>query len=264
MPHRRPGRNVDISAALPYRLTVAEKPSVHPLVRLIWKIEQARGRFWLPVGNTAGGILFYARPLLANTWSLLLQAMVREPALRFRCARIGKGLRLYGPAPQIMGDGTIEIGDDVEFSLDTTLLVGLGLNEPARLSIGNDVRVGSGNTICVAREVRIGNHCRTGQGVKIYDTDLHAQDPAIRRENYGAAQVERSAPIMIDDDAWIGDNAVILKGVTLHQGAIVGAGAVVTDDVPPNTIVAGNPARIVRRLTSTPGEGSDVPGTTPR
>lgn len=55
-------------------------------------------------------------------------------------------------------------------------------------------------------------------------------------------------PIIIGDDAWIGFNAIILKGVTIGEGAVVGAGAVVTKDVPPYTVVAGNPAGVVKKL----------------
>ena len=57
------------------------------------------------------------------------------------------------------------------------------------------------------------------------------------------------APVRIGDKAWIGFNAIILKGVTVGEGAIVAAGAVVTKDVPPYTIVAGNPARVIRTLS---------------
>jgi acetyltransferase-like isoleucine patch superfamily enzyme len=240
--------SVDITDPLPYPQNVAESPRVHPVVRLIWKMERLRGRFSLPVGQTVGGWLFFGRPLLSNAWSLLMQTVIREPALRFRCGRIGTGLRLYGPAPRIMGDGIIELGNDVEFTPDMVLLVGLDASRSAGLYVGNDVRFGPNNMICVARQVRIGDHCRTGPGVKIYDTDMHAFDAAARRQNYGPADEVGSAPVCIENDVWIGANAIILKGVTLHRGAIVGAGAVVADDVPCFTIVAGNPARVVRHV----------------
>jgi len=215
---------------------------------LIWKVEQLRGRVVLPAGEAIGGLLFYGRPLIANAFGVLMQALVREPAFRYRCAHVGRRLRLYGPAPHIMGDGQIDIGEGVEFNVNTVLLVGLGLRAPARLSVGNDVRFGPDNMIVAANDVRIGDHCRTGPGVKIYDTDLHALDPDRRRQNYGTIEHAATAAVRIEDDVWIGANAVILKGVTLHRGAIVGAAAVVADDVPAMTVVAGNPARIIRQL----------------
>jgi acetyltransferase-like isoleucine patch superfamily enzyme len=243
---------IDLAGLLAYSRSVADKPGVHLLVRLIWKVEQLRGRFVLPVGKLIGGLLFYGRPLLSNAWGVLMQALVREPAFRYRCARVGRGLRLYGSGPHIMGDGRIEIGDSVEFNANTVLLVGLGLSGGARLSVGNDVRFGPDNMIVVARELRIGDHCRTGPGVKIYDTDMHALDADSRRQNYGTIDQASTAAVRLEDDVWIGANAVILKGVTLHRGAIVGAGAVVTSDVAPFTIVAGNPAQVVRGLAPMP------------
>jgi acetyltransferase-like isoleucine patch superfamily enzyme len=226
-------------------------------------MEQWRGRFALPLGSGVGSWLFYGRTLAANAWSLALQVLVREPALRSRCARIGRGLRLYGPAPAIMGGGVIELGNDVEFSLNTVLLVGIGASNEGRLSVGDDVRFGSDNMISVAQEVCIGSHCRTGPNVKIYDTDMHPLDATLRRQTYGGGHATASAPVHIEDDVWIGANAIVLKGVTLHRGAIIAAGSVVTHDVPPFTIVAGNPARPIRRTdppeTSAASSTSSIP-----
>ncbi len=211
----------------------------------------------LPLGHALGGFLFYGRPLLRNAWSVAMQALVHEPALRYRCTRVGRGLRLYGGTPDILGDGSIEIGHDVEFAQDMVLLVGMGLTPPAVLSIGDHVRFGPGTMICAAREVRIGDHCRTGPGVKIYDTDLHPLDAEARRQNYGTLPLAGTARVVIQDDVWIGAAAVILKGVTLHHGAIVGAGAVVTESVPAGAVVAGNPARVVRMVESRGGISED-------
>jgi acetyltransferase-like isoleucine patch superfamily enzyme len=239
----------DIDRPLTYRRVVGNTAKIPLLVRLIWKIERWRGRLALPTGHAVGGLLFYGRPLVENAWGTLMQAVIREPALRYRCAHVGKRLRMYGPTPRIIGDGIIEIGDDVEFPPDMVILVGLGMPLPARLHIGNDVRFGPGTMLHVARSVCIGDHFRTGPGVKIFDTDLHPTDADLRRQNYGTIEHAAAAPVTIEEDVWIGAAAIILKGVTLHRGAIVAAGAVVTRDVPPFTVVAGNPARVVRQLT---------------
>jgi galactoside O-acetyltransferase len=103
-------------------------------------------------------------------------------------------------------------------------------------------------------------------GVVIYDHNSHSFDWQQRQkivrhfhETYGSARCFEdldwtdvsSAPIFIRDRVWIGFDAVILKGVTIGEGAIVGARSVVTSDVEPYTVVAGNPARLVRRLRAT-------------
>jgi acetyltransferase-like isoleucine patch superfamily enzyme len=218
---------------------------IPPLVRLIWKVQRWHGRFSLPVGDRLGRLLFYGRPLLANARDVVMQALIREPALRFRCDRVGTRLRLYGPAPPIMGNGHIEIGDRVEILAPGSWIVGLGLPAPAHLSIGDHVRIGPHNIICAATRVSIGNHCRTGPYVSIYDTDVHPLDADLRRLEYGTIAAAASAPVIIEDDVWLGVGVTVLKGVTIGRGAIVGAGAVVTRDVPAYTLVAGNPAAVV-------------------
>jgi acetyltransferase-like isoleucine patch superfamily enzyme len=84
-------------------------------------------------------------------------------------------------------------------------------------------------------ELCIGNYALIGHEVTITDC-----------ERIGACRTER--PITIGDDVWIGMRVIILAGVSIGYGAVVGAGAVVSDDVPPMVIVSGNPARVVRKI----------------
>jgi acetyltransferase-like isoleucine patch superfamily enzyme len=118
------------------------------------------------------------------------------------------------------------------------------------IQIGDDVGV-SGCSITAAQRVAIGNRVLIGSGVLITDNDGHPIHPDGRR--YGTEYA--SAPIEIGDDVFIGARAIILKGVHVGQGAIVGAGAVVTKDVPPYAIVAGNPARVVGDARNAPRSG---------
>ena len=76
----------------------------------------------------------------------------------------------------------------------------------------------------------------------------HAQFRAILRVGHPSAIDLDEKPVCIEDDAWIGAGSIILRGVTIGKAAIVGAGSVVTQDVPPYTVVVGNPARVVRQL----------------
>lgn len=92
--------------------------------------------------------------------------------------------------------------------------------------------------------IDVGDRVLLGANVLITDTDFHPLDPAVRRET---PQAGARAPVVIEDDVFIGTQAVILKGVHIGRGAVVGAGAVVTRAVPAGAIVAGNPARIVGR-----------------
>ena len=96
--------------------------------------------------------------------------------------------------------------------------------------------------------------CRIGDRVSIATNvtlvvDSNPNNSRLAAIPYVAQALIVTAPVVIEDDAWLGTNAVVLPGVTVGRGAIVGAGAVVTTDVPPFTVVAGVPARVIRTLT---------------
>ena len=110
------------------------------------------------------------------------------------------------------------------------------------ISIGSNVFINCNVTILDTNHVTIGNEVFIAPGVVISPA-THPIDP-VRR----AAKIYASSPVVIRDRAWIGANATVLPGVTIGKNAIVGAGSVVTHDVPDNTIVAGVPAKVIREL----------------
>jgi acetyltransferase-like isoleucine patch superfamily enzyme len=124
-------------------------------------------------------------------------------------------------------------------------------------SVG-DFSLLNGVMIMAEERIEIGRHVLISWNVGIADSDFHPISAAQRRQDTMALApylkdapprpASRSVPVKICDNAWIGMNAVILKGVTIGENSIVGAGAVVSKSVPPNVIVAGNPAVIVREL----------------
>jgi acetyltransferase-like isoleucine patch superfamily enzyme len=126
----------------------------------------------------------------------------------------------------------------------------LGVNQPvilnasgrgAVIAIGDDVGM-SGCTVCASVSVRIGNRVMIGSGALLTDSDAHPLHP----DDRNAEGKTKAGPIVVEDDAFIGARAIVLKGVTVGRGAVVGAGSVVACDVPPMAIVAGNPARVLR------------------
>lgn len=112
----------------------------------------------------------------------------------------------------------------------------------AVITIGDDVGM-SGCTVSASASISIGNRVLIGSGAMIMDSDAHPVDYLERRN--GGKCVSR--PVTIGDDVFIGARAIVLKGVTIGNGAVVGAGAVVVRDVPPFSVVAGNPAKVVNR-----------------
>jgi acetyltransferase-like isoleucine patch superfamily enzyme len=97
--------------------------------------------------------------------------------------------------------------------------------------------------------VTIGSRVLFGPNVSLYAA-THPTDPAVRQ---GTAGPEYALPITVEDDVWLGGSVVVLPGVTIGRGSTVGAGSVVTRDVEAYTVVAGNPARLIRRL-QVPGQ----------
>ncbi len=136
---------------------------------------------------------------------------------------------------------------DERAALLRDLLGGIGektvIRPPFHCDYGSNIRLGRGvfaNFGCVFLDVvaiEIGDLCQIGSGVQILTAD-HPRDPALRRQGY-----ESGVPVRIGENVWIGSGAIILPGLTIGDDAIIGAGSVVTRDVPPGTTVVGNPAR---------------------
>lgn len=120
--------------------------------------------------------------------------------------------------------------------------------EGGRISIGDHTGL-SATVISSRAGVTIGKYGNIGGNVRMYDHDFHALDAGVRRGPRGCEDCSRK-PITIGDDVFIGANSIILKGVTIGDRAIIGAGSVVRDDVPADCIAAGNPAVVVKKLTT--------------
>jgi acetyltransferase-like isoleucine patch superfamily enzyme len=146
----------------------------------------------------------------------------------------------------------------LEVGRGTSLYLGVmfDLGEKARMKIGNFVLMNGARIICDA-EITIGDHCLISWNVVLMDTCRLPLEPLARREELvkvptrsprRAAAETPAKPIHIGANVWIGFDSCVLPGVTIGQGAVVGARSVVNSDVPPFCIVAGNPARVIRQI----------------
>lgn len=120
---------------------------------------------------------------------------------------------------------------------------------PFRCNYGTHIEIGEKTFISFnvsmidVGKIKIGSHVLIGPGTGIF-TAIHPTDPDIR-----ATGVQGAEPIIIEDKVWIGGNVTILPGIRIGEGSIIGAGSVVTKDIPSMSVVGGNPARIIRKIT---------------
>ena len=124
------------------------------------------------------------------------------------------------------------------------------------IEIGNYTFVGENSRIYAAKSIKIGDRVQIAHGCNIFDNNIHSLNPEERHLEYiqnitkGVLKLYplKEKEVVIKDDAWLGANVIILKGVTIGEGAIIGAGSVVTCDVPDYCIFAGNPASFIKKL----------------
>ena len=174
---------------------------------------------------------------LRNKLSQVLPWLLAQLYLR-RCDLLGRHVRTYG-RPVVDNRGTMTLGDKVRIVSRITpaeLITFPG----GRLEIGDSVFINRGTTISACELVRIGSRCQIGPHTTIMDNDLHSVADHLQRP--------RSKPVIIEDDVWLGNRVIVLKGVTIGKGSAVGAGSIVTKSIPPHSVAVGVPARVIKRV----------------
>jgi len=187
--------------------------------------------------------------------------MLHTAANRLRAdvwgVRLGTGCRFAGRTLFWREPGSrIEVGAACEFR-SARWSNRLGINRPcmiSTLSATARIRIGaraglSGTVIGAAELIEIGDNVLCGANVTITDTDWHGLSPASRGSS------GESAPVRVGNNVFLGLNTIVLKGVTIGDNSVIGAGSVVTRSIPPNVIAAGNPARVIRPISD--GTGFD-------
>ena len=147
--------------------------------------------------------------------------------------------------------GRITIGDNFYLSsgngvnpIASNLQADVYVEPGATLTIGNNVGMSS-TRLWIHESARIGNNVKIGGCVLITDTDVHPMDYMARRSSNEGT---KSAPVVIEDDVWIGAHCIILKGVTIGARSVIGAGSVVTKSIPADCVAAGNQCRVIKNL----------------
>jgi acetyltransferase-like isoleucine patch superfamily enzyme len=173
-----------------------------------------------------------------------------------RSAIVGNNVRMSSKTKVFnhFGDRNVIRIDENSVVYGELLTFGFGGN----ISIGKDCFVGENSKIWSADQISIGNDVLISHNVNVIDTSSHELNYDVRAASYKRMLIEGhscfkgeilTAPILIEDNAWLNMNCIILRGVTIGKGAIIAAGAVVTKSVPPFTMVAGNPAKVIKKIS---------------
>jgi len=141
-----------------------------------------------------------------------------------------------GLRPKLFSLGKITIGTKCVFR-SFRLRQQVTALEGGTLQIGPNSFFNDGVTICASTRIQIGHSCKIGDMVYIYDTDFHSVSPD--------TTIGRKA-VTIGNNVWIGTNSMILAGTTIGDHAVIAAGSIVTGEIPPKSLAAGNPARVIK------------------
>ena len=189
---------------------------------------------------------YYAGVFIVESSAYAKKLLWVEPVLRSVCAGFGGQLRAER-LPYMRGKGELYLGKAVNLSGRSCFYFMRVENLEPQIRIGDETFIGDACTFSAAKSIVVGDHCLIAALVRIHDNDGHPLD-AEKRKNNEAITAEDCAAVVIGNNVWVGASATILKGVTIGDNAVVATGAIVTSDVAANTVVAGNPAREVKRM----------------
>lgn len=185
---------------------------------------------------------------------------IAEPIFRSYCTSIGRRFRTDIFVHWVQGRGRLIVGDDVLLDGKISFTFAARFSETPTLRIGSRTGIGHQCTFVVARAITIGDDCRIASGAMFRDSPGHPIEPEARRRGEPPPP-ESIQPIVLEDNVWIGARAIVQGGVRIGEGSVVASGAVVLSNIPPFSLVAGNPARRIGTTIPTEaasGQGKDL------
>ncbi len=184
------------------------------------------------------------RPFFLKKTFLRLQDLYVKHFLRPQFTSLGNGFTFIRPwyfevfgAPIVAGSYLNVIADSDN---RVRLTIWTARDDIHGIKIGDYCLICPGVRISGSEEINIGDSCMLANGVYITDSDWHGL--------YDRIVPGITEPVTLENNVWLGDRAIICKGVTIGENSIIGAGAIVVSDIPPNTVAAGNPAKVVKEL----------------
>jgi acetyltransferase-like isoleucine patch superfamily enzyme len=184
---------------------------------------------------------------LRESYEFALRVFVCEPLFKAYCTKYGRNLRTDCHVHYVQGSGDIVLGDDVRFDGKITITFAARFADRPLLEVGDNSQIGHNCEFRIGKKISIGRNCNLSGGTIVMDSNGHPCDPELRWAGR-APDPHEVRPIVIKDGVWIGLRCIIFPGVRIGEGSIVSAGSIVRTHVPPFSVVAGNPAKVMFRM----------------
>ena len=185
------------------------------------------------------------RPYYLKRWIHHFERWYTRRYVSPQLESLGTGHNMMKPWNVRVHGGHINIGENVHVVTATDRMVSLSTwcfaEHQGHINIGNNVLLCPGVRLDSASEIEVGDNCMFAAGSYVTDADWH--DVYDRTKPVGTTR-----KVTLHNNVWIGDGAIVCKGVTIGENSVIGAGSIVTGDIPMNTIAAGNPAKVVKPL----------------
>jgi acetyltransferase-like isoleucine patch superfamily enzyme len=223
--------------------------SDHPAARLARKAYWGVKTVTLPAPRIIVKPMLWTFLAIRSVYYFVMRVFICEPLFKAYCKQYGRGVRTDAYIHWVQGQGDIILGNNVEIDGKSSFIFGARFADRPALIIGDHTNIGHSCSFTIGKRISIGKHCQIAGGVRMFDSSGHPTDPVSRLDGQ-PPELEDVKPITIGDNVWLGVDSVVFPGVTIGEGSVVSTRSVVMSDVPPYTIVAGNPARRIVALRS--------------
>jgi acetyltransferase-like isoleucine patch superfamily enzyme len=180
-------------------------------------------------------------------WYFVVRVFFVEPLFKAYLTEYGRDFLADCHMPWIVGKGDIILGDDVRIGGKISIIFATRFSDRPTLKIGSNVGIGGDSQFTVGKRITIGNNVQISGACWIADSNGHTAELDARAQ-HKPPSADDVRPVVIGDGVWLGRQCMIFPGVKIGEGSVISAGSVVRGHIPPYSVVAGNPAKIVFRL----------------
>jgi len=225
------------------------------LARLARWLRRAYYNFSVPAPRAVVLPMLWLFLALRSAYQFVVRVFFCEPLFKAYCTKYGRNLRTGSHLHWVAGKGVINVGNNVKLGGKIDITFAARFSDHPTLEIGDNTGIGHRCAFAIGKMISIGSNCHLSCDILVMDSNAHNTDPATRW-SFEPPDPEDVRPVTIRDGVWIGRRCIIFPGVRIGEGSVVSAGSVVRTHVPPYSVVAGNPAKVMFRLKK-----PDVPPT---